>query len=113
MKGSSDIGRSAPSPGSETLVDPRRLGFGLPAGIGVSISKDGPDHYRLSRGRASQRCDIRPVVMSEPHPVGDRDDAVHVAQDRFLDQLAIDHHKARIGGLELGDDATGAGNLVG
>ena len=45
--------------------------------------------------------------------LGDGHDAVHLAQNRFLDELAVDHHQSRIGRLELGDDAAGPSNPIG
>jgi hypothetical protein len=45
------------------------------------------------------------LAAAKAHPVGDGGDAVHLAQDRFFDQLPVNHDQARIGGLEFRDDA--------
>ena len=47
----------------------------------------------------------RRMPLSGTGPFGDGDDAVHLAQHRFLDELAVDHHQLRVGGVEPGDDA--------
>ena len=45
------------------------------------------------------------------HPRRNGNDPVHLAQDRLFDQLPVNHHEPRIGGLKLRNDPARAGNL--